>query len=162
MKPENTSTKKNRNPLGSQKSMKYFQVILASLILTGCASGTKFLSKAPNLTDKTKAALVNVYRPSVYAITAKNVVAVDGVELFEIAAFTTVQFYVDPGKHTLTATCFLFPVNKEDSLVFHASAGGTYYFQVGTLNPYGKCSSVGEGDEVTAFNKSDSIVKFTN
>ena len=135
-------------------------IALASLLLVGCATGTSLVGKVPEVKDQSQAAQVVVYRPSYYGMLIKNTIALDGEDMFEIAAFTSVQFAIDPGAHTLTIKCFsvMPPGTKEDSLKLVAKPKQTYYYQVNTVGG-SRCATIAEGDEVAAFNTSEKTVK---
>lgn len=135
---------------------------LASALLVACATGTALVGKVPEIKDRAQAAKVVVYRPSYYGMLIKNTIALDGEDMFEISAFTNVEFGIDQGKHTLTVKCFTVmpPGTKEDSLVFIAKPNKTYYFQVNTVGG-SRCATISEGDEIAAFNTSDKSVNFT-
>lgn len=142
--------------------LKALIMALASIVLSGCATGTSMVGKLPTVKDQTQAAQIVVYRPSYYGMLIKNTIALDGEDMFEIAAFTSVQFAIDPGAHALTVKCFTVmpPGTKEDSLKLIAKPNQTYYYQVNTVGGT-RCATITEGDEVAAFNTSEKKVKLS-
>ena len=102
-------------------------MILVVLSICSCASGHKFVSPLPPLSD---AAILYVFRPNSPPYALRPTILINGVKIAELTNMGYFNINLKPGKYSVEADWSSLSSVQDKKITFDAEKGHTYYISV--------------------------------